>query len=702
MQLLLLLTPTITSSFVRGGRSLVLNVHLCANVSRRLHAARHHKSTPAKPKTILTLVVAILTAVAREASNYAPAMPTVKRLVLPQPAIGPILLVLAHTVLVVVLCFYKVRSSARWDNQNIAYRTGFLSLAQLPLIILLASKRNIIGLLTGLSYERLNWIHRWTARTLLLSSTLHMGYWFADWAPFGDYIKQKVITDATTQRGVAAWAILVWIVFSSMTPIRGWNYELFVIQHIISFIAFFAMLYLHLPSSDWTWLWVCLAIFVLDRIVRGLYIFYINCALFHLRQRREGNFSRLWASRAELTPLSGNMTRITIYDPPIGWQPGQHAFISCHSIVPLQSHPFTIASIPRDGKMEFLIKAHRGGTKELFNCAESNHVLPSIQNAMIKTVAISLDGPYGQMRPLRQFDSVVLFGGSTGATFTMPLLRDIVHGWRKDATSPEKNHRSPASCVTRRVRFVWVIKSREQLSWFSSRLFEVMDDVQALRTDGLDVMVEASVYVTCDDSFTAGWDSSMRSSASSEKPLVGQSETGIFMNDVDPRTSLGSDTLKKERQSVEIRQVDSNSSGGSVRRKSNKGCGPNGACCCQTTVDNESPDAIAMEVICHCNCSHNPDSASSAHATAESKTVATSSRPLLHPAITLLSGRPHPRNIIRKSLEGARGESAVVVCGPRGLIYDARRSVVALSDERAVHRGTGAQGIWFWSEGFGW
>jgi hypothetical protein len=72
---------------------------------------------------------------------------------------------------------------------------------------------------------------------------------------------------------------------------------------------------------------------------------------------------------------------------------------------------------------------------------------------------------------------------------------------------------------------------------------------------------------------------------------------------------------------------------------------------------------------------------------------------IIHP--TIVSGRPMPRTIIRKVLEKAEGESAVVVCGPRGLADDVRRSVVSLSDERAVHKGTGAQGIYLHVENFG-
>ena len=70
--------------------------------------------------------------------------------------------------------------------------------------------------------------------------------------------------------------------------------------------------------------------------------------------------------------------------------------------------------------------------------------------------------------------------------------------------------------------------------------------------------------------------------------------------------------------------------------------------------------------------------------------------------LRIFSGRPHPRSIIRKVLEQALGESGVVVCGPEGLVDDVRASVVALSDERAIHKGTGAQGVYLHTEAFGY
>ena len=68
--------------------------------------------------------------------------------------------------------------------------------------------------------------------------------------------------------------------------------------------------------------------------------------------------------------------------------------------------------------------------------------------------------------------------------------------------------------------------------------------------------------------------------------------------------------------------------------------------------------------------------------------------------LSTLAGRPQPKNLSRRTLEQALSETAVVVCGPQGLVSNVRQSVVSLSDERSVHKGTGAQGIYLYAEAF--
>lgn len=626
--------------------------------------------------------IATTFALFREASNFSVRIPFKDRF-LRLPTFGRVCLVLGNIVVLLVLCFYGFDVNDRWSRENIGYRCGFVTIAQFPLIFLLAGKNNLIGYATGISHERLNWLHRWCARCLLLTATIHMGYFFADWAPY-NYIGTQLRENTLVWKGIVAWAVLVWMVFSSMAPIRGWSYEIFVLQHLVSFAVLIGFVYIHTPVEVHVYIWVPVALWWLDRVLRVLRVLYANISWFHPQQRKSGHMSGFWACKAEFSPLPHNTTRITIQNPPISWAPGQHVFLSCHSILPLQSHPFTIASIPEDGKMEFLVKAESGGTKRFFKHAEKIHGLPS-SSKLSQTKTVAIEGPYGTLRPLRQFDSVVLLAGSTGSTFTMPLLRDIMQGWKETtglSNAQNSLFKSQTGAATRYVRFVWVVKSRGQLGWFAEQLSSIYSDFQTLQTDLRHIKLEVTVYVTCDESFTEEHKNILSKLTAEKQPQHGPVEILSRSPSLDEKGKLG-DGLEEVTE---------------VKSITTKTCEPSGTCCCKDTIDETSPDTIQAT----CSCCGPSDQAPGTRPTSKtsSTTSSTKSKSLVHPSIAVFSGRPNTRDIIRRSLEQAWGESAIVVCGPQGLVADVKQDVCSLSDERAVHKGTGAQGIYLHTESF--
>jgi predicted ferric reductase len=670
----------------------------------RLSAARNAQPTPAKPKSFFFEGFATATAIMREFHSATLEPIRIWKYTIPVPTVGRVSLVIGNIIVLTVLCFVGFPNTQdRAQLENIGYRTGFISIAQIPLLFLLAGKNNIIGFLTGLSYERLNWLHRWVARTLLLTSTIHFGYWLQDWWPYGSFVSTKIRTDPLTTRGMIAWAFLLWICISSVAPIRRLNYEFFVIQHLISFAIFIGFIYIHTPAEVHIYIWIPVGLFFFDRLVRATYILYTNISLFHPKQRREGSM-KLWACKAEFAPLPHNTTKITLLNPPMSWQAGQHVFVSCHSVVPLQSHPFTISSIPEDGKIEFFIKSEKGGTKRFFKHAEKHHSLPTGSKS-VQMRSVALEGPYGRIRPLRQFDSVILFAGSTGATFTMPLLRDIVLGWRDAGDSSKGSWLRPRGVATRHIRFVWVVKSRGQLGWFANQLSNVVSDVEKLRAEGLSIDVDMSVYCTCDEEFTEEHQSllsALRGASKGKTAGYGTVEeiSTAPTSPLDEKANL----KKKEESQYGVREIEYlDTAKEKEAEETGMSCGPNGECCCKTDIAEE--DAIGSNSACCCGAAETSEKeekekkANSTHSgSSEASSIA--EKMLLNPSISLFAGRPTPRNIIRKSLEQALGESAVVVCGPRGLVNDVRNSVVRLSDERAVHKGTGAQGIYLHCESF--
>ncbi|KAL8953033.1 MAG: hypothetical protein Q9222_001083 [Ikaeria aurantiellina] len=529
-----------------------------------------------------------------------------------------------------------------------------------------------------------------------------MAFWFRDWARY-DYVKVKLTTDPITQRGFAAWCILLWIVLSSLAPIRRWNYEVFIVQHIVTFMGFLAAVYLHLPQEVKIWIWLPIGLVLFDRLFRAVTYSFINISLLNPKARSP----RLLAHTATFKLLHDDAIRITIDHMPYRWKAGQHAFLACHALAPLQAHPFTIASIPEDGKLEFLVKAKSGGTKRFFHHAERNGNLPitSGDTSSQRGRSVILEGPYGRVRPLGQFDSVFFIAGGSGATFTMPLMRDIVSRWWKHANHQQGSGDCRAAvfqgAATQSIRFIWVIKSRLQYSWFAAQLAQVEADVHDLQSQGYDFQVEVSVYITCDDAL----DKPNQGDWRSEFPEA------VHAAPTEKLLSRHSSIKVEEQKKGDAVSVKSISSGVTSQQDASISCRPDGTCCCLRTIEDED-QAQKSAPQCHCNCStmqaKEADDISevieppSVQSVASMKTKVDEAAVMtpLASRITMLSGRPHPRSLIRKMLEQASGESAVVACGSRGLADDVRQSVVTLSDERAVHKGSGAQGIYLHIESF--
>ena len=733
------------------GVATLINIYNHVLCRQRLAAAKAGVLTPAKPLSWMALGLATTVAITREASNFSVHLP-LKNRILRLPTAGRVTLICANVVVLIVLCLYGLDVNDIFSREDVGFRCGVVTIAQLPLIFLLSGKNNIIGFFTGISYERLNWIHRWCARCMLLTATLHMGYFFngmlaltdlpfntltnmtTAWAPY-NYIGYQLKNNQIVWKGLAAWCTLAWIVFSSMTPIRGWCYEFFVIQHIVSFAVLLGFVYIHTPVEVNVYIWIPVAIFFFDRIFRALRVLYANLAIFHPSSKRDGQAQGFLTCKAEFTSLPHDTTRIVIQNPPISWRPGQHVFLSCQAIAPLQNHPFTIASIPQDGRMEFFVKAESGGTRRFARHAEKtarsdvpiryvttnspeedtvfeaqkhhsqleNCVVSRISVLIIcRTKTVTIEGPYGCLRPLRQFDSVVLLAGSTGATFTLPLLRDILQGWKENAAGIADGKQglfSPhVGAATRHVRFVWVVKSRSQLGWLSEHLSSVSTEFETLQERLRDVKLELTVYITCDDTFTEEHKSLLSAISSPKQKVESAPEHGPVQYQ-GGLLSVNSEEKDLPKDGVkELAKIDSEVTG-----ELQESCGPNGTCCCRTAID-ETASPASKSACCCCSSSKE----TSVNKITQRPASQTSSTPpsslkqqlLVHPSITIFSGRPKIRDIIRRSLEQALGESAVVVCGPTGLVADVKRDVCSLSDERAVHKGTGAQGIYLHTESY--
>ena len=531
--------------------------------------------------------------------------------------LGIIVMLLAYLGFVLALQFVHVSipGDAHWEA--IGIRAGWLSIGQIPLVILLAGKCNIIGFLTGVGYERLNVIHRWVARVLLLTATLHFGYqsygwnrlglWQLEWAtdtctptgkPPSNNRSSVSISQAT---GMAAYVLLIWINVSTMAPLRNLFYEFFVIQHLLTFFGFIIAIMYHLPHetapSVRTYIWVTIGLYLADRMIRSFFYMYNN--------RHPG--------KATLTCLPNNVTKISIKNPHIKkWSPGAFALLSIPRFGLGESHPATIASTPTssEGELVFFLRAHRGFTQRLAAQAKSDVLsqtaLPlnhgkrdsngKLQGSEKKTYLALVDGPYGGIgTDFTAFDTAVLIAASTGVTFTLPVLLDLAH------RTLSEQHRLPL----RKVTFVWIIKDRSSKDWISS---EINLAIQALRNAGVDAT--AQIYVT----------SNYPPNDSTSNPSLCPCECSDMSQDrcycLTDRTPKASETaLVNEKQYATSKQ------------------------------------ASTLSVSAHLSLT----------------------------AISMHLGRPNTRVILSNALGAAEGEMGVGLCGPPGLSQRVRRDVVVLN-----------------------
>ena len=89
---------------------------------------------------------------------------------------------------------------------------------------------------------------------------------------------------------------------------------------------------------------------------------------------------------------------------------------------------------------------------------------------------------YRNPQPPQQFDTVVFFSGSTGAAYTVPLLRELLQRYSKQE-----------QMLTTRVRFICATKNEDNLCWFHEVLKDAL--TQSWNVNG-NMKVEAEVYVT--------------------------------------------------------------------------------------------------------------------------------------------------------------------------------------------------------------
>ncbi|KAK3116134.1 ferric-chelate reductase Frp1 [Teratosphaeriaceae sp. CCFEE 6253] len=578
------------------------------NMGQARHRLRRQERephcVPSRPRGVLSQAYATATATLRELSYAQPvySIGPISKYLSPLPIGRWLILVVYWTAILLFLWSNTILTpkdplyAYKWEK--VGFRAAWVTVAQIPFIYLLSMKFSPLTALTGISYQRINWLHRWAARTVFLTAIVHWSFFLREWW-LADFVALEIKLMPMVRYGFGAFGTLTWMVLSGFGFFRAMAYQVFVAQHIVAAAVLLWLLFCHVPAyARWN-VWLSVAFIAFDWGMRIAWNTLRNTHLMSKSGFRAPGYS------ARLESLAGDVVRVTIPDIDFTWRAGQHAFLTIPRLRPFELHPFTIANAAGgsvgDRSLTMLIKARSGFTKSLHTAAIRG-------TGSDRTYRALLSGPWGVPPNLRHYETVVLIACSTGASFTVPLLEELVR---------------QRSCV-RRVMLHWIIRHREHLTWFQQPLTAAID---AARACGLDVQV--TIHVTQ----TAG------------------------------RVDGGLDPLPlKETRSPQVVELASSAQSSSAASLSSAG-------------DEKTP--LSRE------------RAGTQRARSSSLTIVNKSRPTVEA-------------MIRPPVEAALGETAVVVCGALAITAQARTFVAALSDERAVHKGTGAQGIYLFTETYGW
>ncbi|KAH8650810.1 hypothetical protein BGZ60DRAFT_497958 [Tricladium varicosporioides] len=591
---------------IAGAVVAITAFRLLEALENRLRLRRHYaRSTdyPTRPQNAAAQVYATVTAIGRELS-YPQVFFKGPFSWLSLPPLGKVLSLLCYWAVVTYLLTYKATIDDENYYERIGFRAAWMSITQVPLVYLLASKSSLIGQLVGSSHERLNWLHRWVSRTLLVCVTIHGGFFMREWM-LGGIVKLELWMMPMVTYGLGGWAILVWTFLTSLHPIRRMAYELFVLQHIASATVFLWLLWKHVPEYAMYNVWFAIAALSFDCIYRGVLLCLRNI---HTKLRRIGY-------EAEFSSRGKDITVITI-DSTASFtcSAGQHVYLWIPRLGPFETHPFTIAtthskSKSNDQAIEFAVRAQSGFSKRI-----NQYTTTREARGETTTLRAFIAGPYGSPPNWKAYETLILLCASTGASFTLPVLESILDS-------------ANSSCV-RRISFLLLAREENHVEYYERRLVAALTRAH---TVGIELRVEIAITGNDDKE---------------QEIPVNETGQGISTSMIQTNTSDDNDGITSLSSPTE--QV------------------------------GESNTYVLVGCRSH---SHSPSSSTSS--------VQTVIRSRCRPVIS---------EWIRDPIERTGGETTIAVCGGKELVADVRNSVARLSDERAVHKGTGAQGLHLYVE----
>jgi NAD(P)H-flavin reductase len=237
---------------------------------------------------------------------------------------------------------------------------------------------------------------------------------------------------------------MCFLLAASIYGMRRAHYEIFLITHIGLSIAALISIYYHVaifPAGEWNiFIWPCAAIWILDRIIRGLRTLAFDW--------------KFWDTRATITYNSAShLVRVEVPMERCRVSPRPGTYYYMHVLDDLryaaQSHPFTLACVspPTDDDVNVPIPLSSPTRSISETSSLLSHHSPSASPSMVFLVRpysgftsrlaascatsptrlrVLLEGPYGSTLPLHTYGTVLFIAGGTGIAVALSHLRALL------------------------------------------------------------------------------------------------------------------------------------------------------------------------------------------------------------------------------------------------------------------------------------
>lgn len=306
-----------------------------------------------------------------------------------------------------------------------------------------------------MSHEELNPYHRLLGRIVIAFFSVHAAMYLNFFVQSS--LLSKRIQNRDVILGLIAISTMLVLGTTALSKIRTYSYRLFLTLHVLLSISILPTLYFHVSH---------LRVYILESV--AIYVFLIL-------QRKISATPAI----ASISPLpSSSLISISIRSDMLAnrkFTPGQHIYLSlpATSDAPLnylRINPFTIANLPAsDGYMHLVIRPISGTTRLLADLAQNNN----------KSTELQIEGPYGAapyFPDLRNsYDRILLVAGGVGATFTLPIYRDLLR------------HAREGNFAQSHIRFVWSVRDAGDAAW----------GIKYLQDDGDDALLQGfELYVS--------------------------------------------------------------------------------------------------------------------------------------------------------------------------------------------------------------